>query len=74
MFSNLDINGLILISIGLLIRFLIGRRRFRRRNIAGIEVFSNYLTAVAIRFLERLFNLFGFMLVAFGIITILMRL
>lgn len=74
MFSNLDTNGLILISIGLLIRYLIGRRKFNRRNVAGIEVFSSYLTAVAIQFLERLFNLFGFLLVAFGIITILMRL
>ncbi|EDM37019.1 hypothetical protein PBAL39_04453 [Pedobacter sp. BAL39] len=74
MFSNLDTNGLILISIGLVIRFWVGRRRFRRRNIAGIEVFSSYLTAVAIRFLERFFNLFGFLLIVFGVITVLMRL
>lgn len=74
MFSNLDTNGLILISIGLLMRFLIGRRKFNRRNVAGIEVFSSYLTAVTIRLFERLFNLFGLLLIVFGAITVLMRL
>ncbi|MGF7077735.1 hypothetical protein [Mucilaginibacter sp. UYCu711] len=46
--------GLLLIGICLLIRYHIGRRRFNRRGIGGLQHFFSYRKAVAVGFLERL--------------------
>ncbi|TKC04249.1 molybdenum ABC transporter permease [Pedobacter frigoris] len=74
MFSNLDTSGLVMFCIGLLIRYLIDKRKFRRRNIAGMQVFSSYLNAVVFQLFERIFNLLGLLLIVLGVVTILMRL
>lgn len=68
---TLDANGLILLSAGLLIRFLIGGRRFKRRNLAGLQVFSSYAASQIIPFIEWVLNLIGLLLIVFGIVTIL---
>jgi hypothetical protein len=51
--------GLLLIGICLFIRYHIGRRRFNRRGIGGLQQFSNYRRAVAISFLEWLILFIG---------------
>jgi len=44
--------GIGLLVIGLVIRFYIGRRRFDRRNVAGLQQFSSYGKALWISFWE----------------------
>jgi hypothetical protein len=51
--------GLLLLAIGLFIRYHIGRRRFNRRGIGGLQQFSNYRMAVTIRFLESIIFTMG---------------
>lgn len=46
--------GLILSALGLVIRYQIGRRRFNRRGMAGLQQFPTYRKAVLITLLERL--------------------
>ena len=63
-----------MLCIGLLIRYLISWRRFRRRNVAGLQLFPSYLVAVIIQLLERLCSLIGFILIVLGALTIFIRL
>lgn len=56
MLSNLDTNGLVLFGIGMLLRFVIGRRRFNRKNLAGLQVFSSYLASQLIPVLDLQFS------------------
>ncbi|MBB5395144.1 hypothetical protein [Mucilaginibacter sp. AK015] len=51
--------GLLLICICLLIRYQIGRRRFNRRGIGGLQQFSSYHRAFATSFFERLVLFMG---------------
>ncbi|QEM12446.1 hypothetical protein [Mucilaginibacter rubeus] len=49
--------ALLLIAISLLIRCLIGRRRFYRRNVAGLQQFPYYRRAICTTILETLFSM-----------------
>lgn len=71
MFLNLDTNGMILLCAGLLIRYLIGRRRFNRKNFVGLQVFSSYLASRLIPILENIFNFLGLILICFGAVMML---
>jgi hypothetical protein len=51
--------GLILLAIGLLIRYYIGKRRFNRRDIAGLQQFPTYGRAVFTTLWETLFLIIG---------------
>lgn len=51
--------GLILLVIGLFIRYQIGKRRFNRRGMAGLQQFSSYGRAVLTTLLERLILFIG---------------
>jgi hypothetical protein len=59
--------GLLLIGICLLIRYYIGRRRFNRRCIGGLQQFPSYGRAVTIGFLERLILFIGNLLGLAGV-------
>jgi hypothetical protein len=51
--------GLLLVAIGLFIRYHIGRRRFSRRGMAGLQQFPAYGRAVATTLLEKLILFIG---------------
>jgi hypothetical protein len=51
--------GLIFSAIGLFIRYQIGRRRFNRRGMAGLQQFQNYGKAVVTTLCERLILIIG---------------
>jgi hypothetical protein len=53
---------------GLLINIIIGRRRFNRRGIAGLQMFSSYTKWLIITRLESLFNFIAYLLIIAGII------
>jgi hypothetical protein len=46
--------GMLLIAFCLFIRYLIGRRRFNRRGIAGLQQFSSYHKFVVTTTIERM--------------------
>jgi len=59
--------GVILLIIGLTLRYLIGRRRFNRRNAAGIPQFSSYGLAVVITCIEKILDVLGFLFFLAGL-------
>ncbi len=63
----------LLIGIGLLIRFIIGYRRFNRRGIAGLQQFDSYWKAILITSLEWLFKWTANALILFGVITLIIN-
>ncbi|OCX54228.1 hypothetical protein BEL04_08190 [Mucilaginibacter sp. PPCGB 2223] len=54
---------LTLLVSGLSLRYWIGRRRFNRRNFAGLQVYRSYLVAVLVQLLESLLNIAGMLLI-----------
>lgn len=60
------ITAIILFISGIVILYVIGRRRFNRRNLAGLETFNSYGTVVFVRFLEAFFKLLGWAMVIGG--------
>lgn len=60
--------GIIALVSGIGLRYWINRRKFYRRNVAGLEGFSSYEKSVAVRFLERIGKLVAYVLILFGIL------
>ncbi|WP_439697407.1 hypothetical protein ACFGVS_03125 [Mucilaginibacter sp. AW1-7] len=71
--NHLTIYAIVLLVIGLLICYTIGRRRFNRRGVAGLQYFNTYARALIITNLERLLNLIGMLLIIVAIILYLIR-
>lgn len=65
--------GIISIVIGLAIRYIINRRRFYRRNVAGLETFSSYEKSVVTNILEHIGRLIAFVLIIFGAFLLLVH-
>jgi len=51
--------GLLLAGFGLLVRYHIGRRRFNRRGMAGLQQFTSYKRALIVSSIETLINILG---------------
>lgn len=47
------LTGMIMTATGLFIRYQIGRRRFNRRGVAGLQQFPSYGKFIFISFVER---------------------
>jgi hypothetical protein len=60
--------GIALIIVGFLARTLISRRRFNRRGVAGLQLFSSYTKWLITTRLESLFNLIAFLFILAGIV------
>ena len=58
--------ALVLVVIGLFIRYHISRRRFNRRGIAGLQLFSSYTKWLITTRLESLFNFIAYLLIIAG--------
>jgi len=58
--------GLILLGAGIWVWMFVGRRRFMRRNIAGIEEFNGYGGMLVTRFAEKGLRVFAVLLVLGG--------
>lgn len=58
--------GIVLLIGGISLWYLINRRRFNRRNFAGLEEFSSYEKSWFVTFLERIGKLVALALVIFG--------
>lgn len=62
--------GIISLVIAIVLIYWINRRKFYRRNMAGIEGFSSFETSVLVRFLEVIGKLLAYALIIFGIFLI----
>lgn len=62
--------GIIPLVIGIGLIYWINRRKFYRRNAAGVELFSGYNTAITVRFLERMGKWIAYALIIVGILFI----
>lgn len=62
--------GIIPLVIGIGLIYWISRRKFNRRNMAGLEGFSSFEKSVFVRFLERIGKWIAYALVIVGILFI----
>lgn len=69
-YTGLKILGGITIIIGVVIRYLIKRRKFNRKNWAGVELFKSYGRMHLISLLERFGGLIGLLLIIGGIVIL----
>ena len=62
--------GIIPVVIGIGLIYWISRRKFYRRNVAGIEGFSSFEKSVFIRFIERVGKWIAYALIIYGLLSI----
>lgn len=61
-------SGIIILLVGIALRYWINRRRFYRRNVAGKETFSSYEKSVIVRILEKFGKLIAWVFILFGLL------
>ncbi len=69
--TRLQTHGIYLLITGIVIRFIVGRRRFKRRGIGGLQHFNSYLVALILMTIEWLFNFIGMIAILLGILLLL---
>lgn len=62
--------GIIPIVIGIGLIYWISRRKFYRRNVAGVESFSSFEKSVFVRFIERIGKWIAYALIIYGLLSI----
>jgi hypothetical protein len=67
------LNAIVLIGTGLLVRYLINRRRFNRRGIAGLQLFSSYEKWWLTTRIEALFYFLGLLSIIGGILLLIFK-
>lgn len=60
--------GVVFVVVGIAGFVFVGRRRFYRRNVAGVEEFSGYGSMLGSRFFETSVRLVSFLLFVVGVI------
>lgn len=66
--SILLLSGILCLLIGLGLQFWIGKRRFNRKNIIGLEGFSSYEKMLFVRFIERIGKVISYVIILLGIL------
>ncbi len=69
--TRLQTHGFYLLLIGFFIRFVIGKRRFKRRGIGGLQHYNSFLIALVVITVEWLLNLLGLMAILLGVILLI---
>ncbi len=65
--TRIQVHGIYLLIAGLVIRFVIGRRRFNRRGVGGLQHFNSYIVALLVMTIEWLFNLIALIAIVTGV-------
>jgi len=65
--------GILLLLFGLFLRYIIGRRKFNRRSIAGIQGFKSYSYAIITITIEKLANALAMLCILLAIILLIMK-
>lgn len=71
--NHLTLYAIILLTIGLLLRYIIGKRRFNRRGIAGMQYFKFYGVALVTTIIERIVNIIATLMIIGAIILYLIK-
>jgi hypothetical protein len=66
-------HAIILIGIGLFVRYWIGRRRFNRRGIAGLQTFSSYERWWLTTRIEYLLNFLALLAIGCGVFLLIFK-
>lgn len=72
-FIVIHYHGFILTALGFTIRYIIGRRRFNRRGITGLQVFSSYENWWLTTRLESLFSLLALLAILAGLFLLIFQ-
>ncbi|WP_199119914.1 hypothetical protein [Pedobacter sp. ASV28] len=59
--------GIILIAVGLILRYIVGRNRFNRRGVGGLQHYDSYNRALATTLFEKILKLIGTLLLLAGL-------
>lgn len=62
-----------MLAVGISIRYIIGKRRFNRRGVAGLQYFKSYDSALITVFIERLVNIIAILMIIFAIVLYLIK-
>lgn len=68
--TSLLILGITAIALGIGLIYWINRRKFYRRNVAGLDGFSSFESSLLVRFLERIGKWLAYGLIILGIILL----
>jgi len=68
---HIFLHPLILIIVGLIVRYAIGRRRFNRRGITGLQLFSSYEKWWLTTRMEAVINFLALLAMIAGLILLL---
>ena len=71
--NHITIYAIFLLIIGISIRFVINRRRFNRRGIAGLQYFKSYTNALFITTIEKGLNFIAVLMIIGAIILYLIK-
>ena len=71
--NHLTIYAIILLVIGLTLRYVIGKRRFNLRGIAGMQYFKSYSLALVTIILEKAINIIATLMIIGAIILYLIK-
>lgn len=63
--------GVLLLVSGLVIRYIINRRRFNRRGEGGLQHFKSYERATVITFIEKIIMLLSMILLLVGVVFLI---
>ena len=71
--SSVQIAGFISLLTGLFIRLFLGKRRFDRRGVGGMQHFRSYWVALIMTFLEWLASLASVLMILSGLLLLLVE-
>jgi len=71
--NHMMLHALVLIGIGLAIRYVLSRRRFNRRGVAGLQLFSSYEKWWFTTRIEALFYFLGLLAILSGIFLLIFK-
>jgi hypothetical protein len=71
--NHLTLYAIILFAIGLTLRYIIGKRRFNRRGMAGMQYFKSYGVALITIIIERVVNIIAVLMIMGAIILFLIK-
>lgn len=73
MLSTTQIFGILLLLTGFIIHLIVGKRRFDRRGVGGMQHFRNYWTALIVTFFEWLVSVASKLLILSGLLLLLVE-
>jgi hypothetical protein len=71
--NSMNLHASILIATGLLVRYIISRRRFNRRGIAGLQLFSSYEKWWFTTRIEAFFYFLGLLAIGAGLFLLIFK-